>query len=218
MKIIYLQNEWTVAKTYIEKKIILLLKKKKKINFFLTGGSTASKFYPFLSKKLIFYKNKINFFLTDERYVKKNSKLLNSNLIKKKCFKNAYNIKNFYFNLYKSKNRNIEKKIYSYEKNFKNIDIILLSLANDGHIAGLFNSYYDKSSKDKYFYFKKKNENFIRISLSKKFISKAKYLFILVNGGKRFKIFNKIVNSPKVDYPASNFKNQAIWLVNKTKI
>jgi 6-phosphogluconolactonase len=223
MLIIKKKNIYKFSKNWSEKsaqkivqKIPILLKKKKRINFFLTGGKTAARFYPSLKKNLLPYKKYLKFYLTDERFVKKNSTLLNSNLINTKFVKDYFDKKNFYFNLFKESNGiSIQNKIKKYNQKFKSIDIVLLSLGYDGHIASIFENYYSRDDRKKFFFFKKKDENFYRISLTLNSILKAKYLFILVKGKKRVKLLNNMKNKKTNFYPAKIVYKKAVWLIKK---
>ena len=161
MHIVKKKNIYKFSKNWPKKsaqkiieKISIILKKKKKINFFLTGGKTAATLYPSLQKNLLPYKKYLKFYLTDERFVKKKSTLLNSNLINAKFVKNYFDEKNFYFNLFKECNKtSIQNKIKKYNQKFNSIDIVLLSLGYDGHIASIFDNYYSRNDKKKFFFF-----------------------------------------------------------------
>jgi len=192
-----------------------LLDKKKIINFFLTGGKTSLKLYPDLFKHLKSIKKSIKFYLTDERVVGLKSKHSNSRFILEILKKNKIEKKNFFI-INKSNNETISKITSDYSKVVQSIDIIILTLGSDGHIASIFNNLpILKKNKLNYFYLKRKNENFYRISLTPKAILNSKKIFVLVYGKKRFNIFKKLKNKSDKFIPASIIYNKAIWLIKK---
>ena len=95
------------------------------------------------------------------------------------------------------------------------MDIVLLSLAEDGHVASLFPNYYSLNDKRRYFFFKHKRDNFYRISLTMKSILEAKFIFVLVNGKKRLALLNQLKKKTITEMPAQVLYNKAIWLIKK---
>lgn len=157
-------------------KIIL---KKKKINLLLTGGRTVKKIYPLLAKLLSNADKKIilNLYQTDERLtsIKKN--------------KNSFNIKETFIKNLKLKKINFysmevnKKKILNQSKYYnllnKKIDLTILTLGDDGHIASLF-----PNSKEFYFnnvicYTKYKSNLNNRISIGTKIITKSNKVLVI---------------------------------------
>ena len=68
----------TLFKENLKKKLV----NNQRFSFVLTGGTSPKKLYQYLSNAEINWNN-IDLFLGDERYVKKNSKHSNFNLVKK---------------------------------------------------------------------------------------------------------------------------------------
>lgn len=209
-------NSWAEKSSQIiYKKTCDLLRKKKKVNFFLTGGETSKKIYPNLKKKLKDKKNKINFYLSDERIVGLGSKSSNSKLVLDYFIKKIFKKKNFFY-IARKKNQTLDNLSVNYSKSFNTIDILLLTLAADGHIASIFENYLPpKNIKSKYFYFKKKNENFFRMSLTPDAILSARIIFVMVYGKNRYKIYRMIKTHKNKYYPARMIYKKAIWLIKK---
>ena len=183
-----------------------LSKKNKNAYIILTGGRYAKKIYTNKVFKKFTHGNKI--ILSDERIT----------------------------NIQKFKNKNIINKYFKYTKilepfelNSKRkyvISLCLLSLGEDGHFASIFPG--DKKtifSKKKYFeYSDKKYKNFKRVSISLKFLSKVKKIYILVNGAKKghelnkiikFYNYNKIFNKKSIlKYPLLKILSKCIFLLD----
>ena len=171
-------------------------------NFIITGGSSIDYFLKeILNKKknCLINKNKVNkfFYLSDER-VCLSKKFSNTSKIKK-IFKKLpssykfYGINNF--------PKNLINEVKRYNNILpKKIDVSFLALGDDHHIASLFknmNIYY----KTKYVFLTSSiNFPFKRISMNKHFLSKAKSIYLFIDGVKKLKEFdfmikNKIFNN-----------------------
>ena len=163
----------------------------RKKNFIISGGTTIKKILSHSNIKRKFLNNKI--LLSDERLVKKNSNLRNDkfyySLIKKKLIKK----KNF-FN-FKSENideiavKKLEDKI-----NKIKLDIAILSLGNNGHIASIFEL---KEKKINNFYFVTNSPKFPkkRFTISVDKLSKCKKIYLIATLSKRKKEINNLKNN-----------------------
>ncbi len=80
-------------------------------------------------------------------------------------------------------------KIYNNLINF-NPDLVLLSVAKDGHIASIFNINNEHKFKN-VIISKSKLNNFRRISISKNFLEKSSNLILLCNSLERYRNFEK---------------------------
>jgi len=181
----------------------------------LTGGKTSKKIYPYLKEKLKDKKNKINFYLSDERIVGLGSKSSNSRLVLDYFIKKIF-IKKSFFYIARKKNQTLDNLSVNYSKSFNTIDILLLTLGADGHIASIFNNYLpSKNIKSRYFYFKKKDENYFRMSLTPNAILSSRIIFAMVYGKNRFKIYRIIKKNKNKYYPARMIYKKAIWLIKK---
>jgi len=190
-----------------------LILSKKKINVMLTGGNTVLKLYFYLNKKIkkINLTN-INFWLTDERtdyIVKNNSNYLSiKNILFKKMNKKKYNFPNII-----SYSSNLKKSIEEYECFFpKRIDLMIITLGEDGHIASLFPAVKEKSiSKNFIKVYVRDNKNRNRISIKRKIFKQTDKIFALCFGRKKKNMYNKLIkNNFKTKLPADSLKN-ANW-------
>ena len=158
--------------------------KKKTLNLILTGGNSSKPINKFLIYKL--YNNyNLNIYISDERCTRK-KEFLNQTFFQKINKKKRFN----FFPILK-KNLSFLKsaKMYNNLINF-NPDLILLSVAKDGHIASIFNL--NKEIKFKNVILSKsKLKNFRRISISKNYLEKSSNLILLCNSLERYKNFEK---------------------------
>lgn len=180
----------------LSKKIIQTINKKKKlVNIFFTGGNSAKKIYSEIYKniKKIEIKSKVNIFQTDERIFEKrknkNSENIELNFTKKI---NNKKIKFFPMIIKNGKLAN-SIKYYNCYKNLK-IDLILLTLGDDGHIVSLSKKDENIFKDQVLCYTKYKSKKINRVTIGTKFFSKAKNIYIICNGKKKqemYKIFAK---------------------------
>ena len=181
------------------------------INLMLTGGNTARSVYKHLCLPLIKSKLKINFYLTDERCVGPNNNKSNHYMIKKVLL----NFKNSNFNFYRifGEERNFKKECLRYEKLLsKKIDLVLLSLGKDGHIASLFpKNVTNLKQKVVNIYQKKKIR---RYTVTPYFLKKMKKIIVFVKGSEKGVALKKtLLCKKKIFYPARNVID-AEWVLN----
>lgn len=210
---LFIKNNWAkISAEIIYSEIEKIHLKKEIVNIALTGGRTSSKIYIHLNKLLKKNKKKINFCLGDERYLSNKSKLSNSFSINKVLLN--YKNKDHKFFTPNTKNK-ISKEILAYEKQINKIDILLLTLGDDGHIASIFPKFKIKRVTKNFFYFKNNWENFYRISISPNFLKKIKKTFIFVEGKKKLTVFNSLKNNKNYMLPANLVYKNGLWLIKK---
>tara|TARA_Y100000591_G_C21850904_1_gene711641 strand:- start:4884 stop:5588 length:705 start_codon:yes stop_codon:yes gene_type:complete len=196
------------------KKINHFIKMKNRVNFFTSGGETPINFYKYLSTKSICW-SKVNLCLTDERVYEKNFPRRNDKmLVEKLFFKNKDKI-NFIspYELFYGLDKDSYKRFY---KNIFPIDIVLLGMGLDGHIASLIpNSYnlenaiYDK--KDCFYLIRNKTNFTKRISLSLSAINKSSSKILFIKGRKKMKILKQSVSKKaSIISPVSFLKDSNI--------
>lgn len=190
----------------IKKKVL----SKKKINILVTGGRNALKLYFFLNKKIkILDLRKVFFWLTDERLNYKHKKESNYFSIKKVLFKkineNDYNCLNILSN-----SNDLKDSINKYEIFFpKKIDLMIITLGDDGHVASLFPRANEESiSKNFIKVYVKNNKYKHRVSIKKKLFNKTNKIYALCFGKKKKNIYNKLIKSHfKTNLPADYLKH-----------
>lgn len=170
------------------------IEKKDLCNLILSGGKSPIGLYKLISKLKLNFK-KINLTLLDERIVKKKSKHLNYNLIKK-IFKNKKI--NIYNLLIEFKNFSTDKIIKEYDKS---IPLTIAGIGKDGHFASIF---YNSRKYNKLINLKEK-KNFLKIEkISKPFVARitmnlslilcSKKILIILNSKLKKKVFCKAIN------------------------
>ena len=210
MQFRYISKDYDkVVSKLIQKK--LSFKQKQKI--ILTGGKTIVNIYSKIKNKKLNLNNQ--YFFSDERCVKKNSKSSNFYNVKKNLFKN--NLEKVNIERILSYKNNKLKVIKIYKKNIsKQVNLMILSLGQDGHLASIFNTNH-KQINSLYFLTKnKRNEK--RITLGKRTIARTRKIIILVKGKKRGKYldfyFSKTLKIQK-KLQLNLFKNSLVILDNE---
>ena len=105
----------------------------------LTGGKTAKEIYKYWAASSTFRKlSNIDFFLTDERCVSIESTMSNAGMIRNTLFSNGIPTGcNFYAPI--QSDIDINGQVLRYENKIpREIDVIILSVGEDGHIASIF--------------------------------------------------------------------------------
>ena len=170
------------------------IKKKNLCNLILSGGKSPIGLYKLIVKlKLNF--EKINLTLLDERVVKKKSKHLNYNLIKK-IFKNKkVNIFNL---LIEFKNNSTNKIIKKYNKSSP---LLITGIGKDGHFASIFynsrmyNKLINLKERKKFIQVEKIGKPFVpRITMNLSLILCSKKILIILNSKIKKKIFYKAIS------------------------
>lgn len=195
---------------YFLKKIELKIKKKKKINVMVTGGKSITKLYHYINTNLSreLYK-KINFFITDERLFT-HVKNTNSYMVKKNLFKgiNQSNYKIFEF---AQKNLNMFENLYNYNSKLKDIDFLLISYGEDGHIASLFPDLKPLINlKNVSLVYNRSNKYKFRLSISERMLKKTKNKFLFFIGKNKKKLLSQIKKNVKKQNYFKFFKSSHI--------
>ena len=188
----YSHKSWakSVAKLLVDK--IENIIQNKTCNLMLTGGNSAKLVYSELNKSIKFNNQKrfINFYFTDERCVAKNDLQSNYGAVVHMLFKGNTSALNIF--RIEADNNNILKAVINYEKVLpESIDILLLSVGDDGHIASLFpeSSLLQNRSK-KVGYAKSSLHKFDRITILPAVIENSKTILLLCNGPKKIFFLN----------------------------
>lgn len=122
----------------IEELVHTILANKPECNIFLTGGRSAEVLYAEWRDRIGLFPGQINFYWGDERYVPLESEESNFFLAKKTLFKNGVPANCHVFPMETSLG-DPQKSAEKYEAILpKSVDLILLSMGPDAHIASLF--------------------------------------------------------------------------------
>ena len=219
IKLIFKDSEWADKSfTFINNEINKILKKKSRCNLILTGGRCAKKIYNVWSnhlKKENF--NKLYFYLTDERNVPTSNENSNYKMISDNLFLN-FEKKNLNFYKFETELKDKKKIIDNYNNKLPNtIDITLLSIGDDGHVASIFPNdmcVINSNSNVSFVHRKLKPDRF---TVTPKYLLKSKKIFLLASEYSKKKAVSNLINNKKInqnEMPAFIFKDY-IWLIDK---
>ncbi len=209
---VFSDNDWSKKSAKFIQDLIKKNCKSNSINLILTGGRSALEVYKNIDKRY-FDNTKYNIFLTDERNVEVVSKRSNYKNVLKNLFDNDLP-QNVSFNPPLIKKIGLKKNLINYRKEIpKKVDLLLLTLGDDGHIASLFpNKKYLNETKEKVIITVEPGNFGRRISITKGVINSARFVVVLVPGKKKGLVLSEMQSNRKI--PANIIKN-AFWLLNK---
>ena len=216
MIIKYFKNrQWKIKTSNL---ILNYLKKLKsqKINIILTGGKSSKKIYNYFFPNLKKINKLFFVYLSDERCVKTNNS--NSNyysMNKKKIYFKCNNMK--FIPIIKKKN--YKKSAEEYNKKLPSkLDLLMLSVGADGHVASIFDSEKKNlSNKKKVVYIKKKFNGFSRITITWQAIKLAKRIIILCKGSQRGSIlFTSIMKKKHILNKIRTLKSKVIFCLDRS--
>lgn len=190
------QNDWTKrASSSILFEINHVLSLSRNCNVILTGGQSVVNLYKALSARPEFQSlTKVNFYFGDERCVPEGDLESNYSLVMRTLF--AHGIpRGCTLNRINIDLNNLVESCLDYENRLpKKIDILLVSVGEDGHIASIF--------PDDFIVLNKSRRQVVsvcgpkyphqRITITPSVIMKAKKVFVLAIGLKKIEIFWKI--------------------------
>jgi 6-phosphogluconolactonase len=196
-----------------------LLLANQKCSVMLTGGNTAMSVYKALGMKVAFQNlSGVNFFLGDERCVPSTDVESNFRMVMDSLF----NIPNFLdrntFHRMEADLPDLEVASKKYEDILPpSIDLLLLSLGSDGHLASLFPLSHALLEKRKLVMFTiSPKYPFRRLTVTPPVILNAKKVIILAFGKAKRIMLNKVLgeDSNLLDLPAIMVKDK-IWLCDE---
>ena len=213
----YKTEEWaSKSSEFILNNINEVIKKNGICNLMLTGGVTAEKIYLKWSNNFKFPFSKIFFYFGDERCVSPSNKNSNFYLVKNSLFKNR-DIETLNVFRINTELPSADCTISDYIKILPNrIDILLLGLGLDGHIASLFpGSKFLNENNLKLVSIINDNLDFNRFTITPNIISKSDNIYLLANGAKKGKVLKNSLNSNSncINYPVCLVKDNT-WLVD----
>jgi 6-phosphogluconolactonase/glucosamine-6-phosphate isomerase/deaminase len=156
----------------------------------LTGGSNAKKLYVHMANtiKLSCFSN-CDFYLSDERYVKNTDISSNYGMIFKELFGNKPPNANSLLHEIFLEGVDFKRSAIRYKKLLpNNIDILILGVGNDGHVASIFqeNEVKLKNKLEKIIEVNKNpKDSYRRISIGLPVINSAKKIFLLAPGDRK---------------------------------
>lgn len=190
---------------------------KNKCDLILTGGESAKSLYKYLFPLIAEISDKINFYFGDERCISPSSSDSNYNMVLNLLPFN-FNQRNIYRIIGDADDLNQECSRYSLLLPEK-IDILLLSIGNDAHIASIFPNFDPKINSMKTKRSSSPYHKYERITITKKVIDGADNIFCLAKGENKGLAMKNAFNpeSTTIQYPARMVMN-AHWLLDKSAL
>lgn len=207
-------EEWAVRSSeLIAKEVESCCLRKGNCNFMLTGGKTASQLYLALFPLIKGFSESINFYFGDERCVDTNSPDSNYNMVIN-LLPNNFNKNRFYRIIGDTKDLDEECLRYSTLLP-ERIDILLLSIGDDSHIASLFPGFDLISNANKMITSQSPYHKYQRITITNTMIASTFQVFCLAKGKvKGQALANALKDSATItEYPARLVKTGK-WLLD----
>lgn len=167
-------------------------------NLMLTGGNTAPRLYAHWAKTSSLPMDHMHFFFGDERCVDPDHADSNYALVMKTLLPNGVPSG---CTIERMRTENIDREVaaLAYEKTLpEEIDILLLSMGTDGHVASLFpNSTALRSGQRRVVNVAGPKSSHERLTITPNVIASAKKVFLLVTGAEKGKVLSNALKSPK---------------------
>ena len=215
------EAEWSLrAAEEIQMAIEAVLSRQITCNVMLTGGRSAKKLYSAWADFSAFQRlREVRFYFGDERCVPPEHSESNYNLVMTTLFRRGVP-ENCSLSRIQAEDSDREAAAYRYEKELPdNIDVLLLGVGEDGHIASLFreeNALREKRRKVVPVFCPKEPRE--RISITPPVIAGAHSVFVLATGIEKAKILMQALQNPTdVKSLPARLVLHATWLFD-TKI
>jgi len=188
----------------------------------LSGGNTPKPIYELLGKDKSIDWSKVHVFLVDDRYISKDHKDSNQNLVNSTLLLNATIPKDQLY--FPDTSLSLEEYLKDYESKITKVyskgepDILTLGLGEDGHIASLFPPVVEEGFSDKHAIIHTTTEKFAvkdRASLTLPYIQRAKKHVFFLQGQEKMKKWNEMMNSE--EFKTGNSKRYPAYDVIKEK-
>lgn len=183
-----------MAIEHIKRAIEFSIQKNSLCNIFLTGGNTAEQLYQFWAKDSNFPLDKVRFYFGDERCVPPDHSDSNYALVMKTLLANQLQSDILVVRM-EGESKEINQAARSYEDKLPdNIDIILLGVGEDGHVASLFPNSPVLNSVRKVEAVIGTKPPFARLTITPKIIASAEFVFLLATGESKGKVLAKALD------------------------
>jgi 6-phosphogluconolactonase len=210
-------EDWRyLATKEIRSAVDLSIIKNGKCTMMLTGGNTARILYRYWHECKTWDRYNIIFFIGDERCVPLSHPESNSGMVLRTLHPPDGSAHLFDIGV---KDNDYEKIANQYEEGLpESIDVLLLSVGEDGHIASLFpNSDALEETERKYVPIRSKKYPEKRITITPRVIKAAKSVFLLVIGEKKGKIMSQMIGSKGgVDALPVELAINRTWIFDKS--
>ena len=203
---------------FLQERVSQVLECRGSCTIFLTGGDTAANVYNAWAKLRSFQNmSGASFYFGDERCLPSNHPESNFALSMRTLFK--YGIpRGCNLNRIQTFGLTVEQQISAYEAIIPAaVDILLLGLADDGHIASLFPGGSALEMLDhKITLVKSPNHKYERLTITPAVIKNASSIYLFAFGAKKAKILSSFLdNSLEVDLSPIKLLKSATWLLSE---
>ena len=218
---VYSGESWADSSAnFICKKIEAVLNEQKYCSIMLTGGRAAEELYVALSNMQAFRKLKgLRFYFGDERNVPISHSASNEGMCRNTLFKKNYlEFSNQIYGIY-AENETLDNIAKNYDKIVPfSIDIMLLGLGDDGHIASIFpNSDIAKENKIKVMKSYSPSHEYERVSITPLVVKNSKNIFLLCKGDNKLNILSRaLLNIDDVVEMPVRLAFSAFWLLDSS--
>jgi 6-phosphogluconolactonase len=217
-QLIYSDDIWPrEVANLITNQIKSTLSAKQYCSVLLTGGKGASRVYAVLSTELTKCEGEIDFFLGDERCVPQNDPDSNYGMILKTLFPLGMQRGQVLYQMFDAKD-NAESAALKYETILPlKIDIVLLGLGDDGHIASLFPGTAWNVTKGRKVTTGVSPVNGIqRVSITKDVIESASEIIVFASGENKKKVLAAIDAGTEIDDIPAIIASRGIWVLDES--
>lgn len=192
-----------------------VINQKSTCNFIVTGGNTANSIYKKMHK--IFTKEgfpRLNIFFSDERCVPVGLDQTNYEMFVNSFFGNDIP-NNVTINRVRGESLNIKNEAIRYGGKIEDIDLMLLTLGDDGHIASLFKiDEYVCSLHDSCMPVMREIPFISRVSITPALISSVNKTYVLAKGTQKFRLLdNHLRGIRKIE--SINLLSNAVWIIDR---
>lgn len=192
------------------------IKKDGKATLLLSGGNTPKLFLQELSQIDIPW-DKVSIGLVDERWIDNSSQDSNAYLIEHNLLINFAKEAKFVGLYLEQVNIELAEKICSkiYEKEFENIDVLVLGMGSDAHTASLFpnneklKEAFDLENPNFCISIEPKTAPYKRMSLTLKSILAAENIILHIEGHEKLEVYNNVIKTDdSYAYPINSILKQ----------
>lgn len=209
-----IKEDHLTCSKYVYNHFVSASKENEHSSFIITGGSTVGGFYELLKDSDEFIWESAQFLLTDERLVPSNSEHSNIGKIKKLINRENFNV----IPMNTDGDPKVAKDNFDryVQSNNLSIDLALVAMGDDGHIASLFPHNSENFESHPFSLLVKNNhEDFSRLSLSYEYLGRSKKIVFLITGAHKSEVLKAILEG---DYKPEDYPIQYLLKNNVSKI
>lgn len=216
-KKLFSNNEWAQKSSeIIRQEIEKVIKEKGKCYVMLTGGNSAKEIYKIWGSQIDFPNEKITYFWGDERCVPQNHSESNFGSSVSLLFPRGIP-RNISLHYIDANADDKELAAINYESLLPNkIDILLLGLGEDGHIASIFPFSEIRADNQRRIVFVTGPKSpFERLTITPRVIKEARSIFLLVKGEQKGEVLAKAISggTSELEFPVK-YALESSWLLD----